>query len=116
MTLTVLGGSDYNIHHPNKVELYEITREQLELLARSGESDWKSKWQSALSILMTCLINIMALGWDTGSASFRLNLGIGLIALIVGIIFLVLYCRDRRKQNTMINEILQMPVQTKREE
>ena len=116
MTLTVLGGSDYNIHHPNKVDVYGITREQLYLLARSGESDWKGKWQSAFSILMTCLINIMALGWDTGSASFRLNLGIGLIALVIGIVFFVLHYRDRRKQNTMINEILQMPVQNPKEE
>ena len=112
MTLATLGNSEYLIHHPNQVEVYAVTREQLELLSKGAESDWKGRWQNAFSILITCLINIIALGWDTESASFRLNLGIGAIALALGFICLVFYLWDKWKQRSRLNEILKQPIQS----
>ncbi len=38
MTLSTLGNSEYLIHHPNQVELYAVTREQLEILKQPIQS------------------------------------------------------------------------------
>mgnify|MGYP003571398912 CR=1 FL=1 len=111
MIFSTLGNSDYLIHHPSQVELYAVTREQLELLSKGSESDWKGRWQNAFSIFITCLINIIALGWNTESASFRLNFAIGIIALGIGVICLIFYICDKLKQRSRLNEILKQPIQ-----
>ena len=112
MIFSTFGNSGYIIHHPDEVEVYAVTREQLELISREAESDWKSRWQNAYSILITCLINVIALGWSTDSPSFRMNIGIGLVALIFGTVSLIFYILDRRRQKSRLTEILSQPVQT----
>lgn len=112
MIITALGNSEYVIHHPSEVEVYAVTPEQLELLYRGAESDWKPRWQNSFSILLTCLINIIASGWNMESASFRLNLGIGLITLLLGGISLYFYVKDMRRHKSRLEEILKQPVQT----
>lgn len=106
MIFCTLGNSDYLIHHPSQVELYAVTREQLALLSKGSESDWKGRWQNAFSIFIICLINIIALGWNTESASFRLNFAIG-----IGVICLIFYICDKLKQRSRLNEILKQPIQ-----
>ena len=112
MIFSSLGDSKYVIHHPSQVEVYAVTREQLELLSKGGESDWKGRWQNAFSILITCLINIIALGWDMDSVSFRLNFAIGIIALVLGTICLLFYLWDKWKQRSRLKEILKQPIQS----
>ena len=111
MITTTLGNSEYIIHHTNQVEVYGVTREQLELISRGAESDWKSRWQNSFSILLTCLINIIALGWDMRSSSFRLNIGIGVISLLLGVMSLIFYVLDEKRQRSRLKDILKQPIQ-----
>ena len=111
MITTTLENSEYIIHHPNQVEVYGVTREQLELISRGAESDWKSRWQNSVSILLTCLINIIALGWDMRSSSFRLNIGIGVISLLLGVMSLIFYVFDEKRQRSRLKDILKQPIQ-----
>ena len=106
-----LGNSDYIIHHPNKVDLYAVTREQLELLSLGATSEWKGYFQNALSIFMTCIINILALGFDVGSKSFSLNVGLGIFAILICIFSFCMKSKDENKHSTRLNEILSQPVQ-----
>lgn len=111
MIFTTLGNSEYIIHHPSEVELFAVTREQLELIALEAESKWKARWQNAFSIMVTCLINTIAIGWDINSASFRMNVGIGTVALIFGVVSLVKYQRDMKHHRRRVDDILNQPVQ-----
>ena len=111
MITSTLGSADYIIHHPNSVDIYSVTREQLELLLASSASEWKSYFQNALSVILTCLINILALGFDATSTSFRLNIGLGILSGIICTLCFFMKCRDENKQTTRLNEILAQPVQ-----
>lgn len=93
------------------IDVYAVTKEQLELLAQGGDSEWKGRWQSAFSIVITCLINMIALGWDKESASFRLNFAIGIIGAAVGALCLGFFLWDKWKQHSRLRAILAQPVQ-----
>lgn len=111
MIFTSLGNSEYLIHHPSQVELFSVTREQLELLANGTSSNWEGKYYTAFSVFMTCLINILALGWNLDNASFRLNLGISIISFALGIFFYIKFKADKKRQNQRLNDILNQPLQ-----
>ena len=111
MMFSSLGESEYAIHHPSKIDVYTVTKEQLEIISKGGESDWKGRWQSAFSIVITCLINIIALGWNKDSVSFRLNLAIGSVGGVIGLFCLSFFLWDKWKQRSRIQEILSQPLQ-----
>lgn len=62
MITSTLGNADYIIHYPSKVDIYAVTREQLELLLASSASEWNGYFQNGLSVVLICIINILALG------------------------------------------------------
>ena len=64
------------------IELYAVTSEQLEILMQNPAAEWKGHIQTALSILITSIINMMAMGFDMSNASFRMNIGVGILSLL----------------------------------
>ena len=99
------------IYHTGKIDMHAVTREQLELLLTSSAPEWKGYFQNGLSVILTCIINILALGVDTNSASFSLNIGLGLLACIICALSFCMKCREDNKQATRLSEILNQPVQ-----
>ena len=109
--ISTLGNAEIVIHHPSRVDTYAVTSEQLELLAQNSSSEWKGHIQTALSVLTTSIINIMALGYDLSSASFRMNVGIGFLSLTATVISVKFYLSEKRKQDEKLRKILSQPVQ-----
>ena len=108
---STLGSSEYVIHHPNQVELYAVTSEQLEILMQNPAAEWKGHIQTALSILITSIINMMAIGFDMSNASFRMNIGIGVLSLLGFAIALKFYFSEKHNSNNRLHKILNQPVQ-----
>ena len=108
---STLGSSEYIIHHPSQIDIYAATSEQLEMLMLNRSSEWKGHVQTALSILITSIINMMALGYDMNNASFRMNIGIGLLSLAVGLIAIKFYLLEKHKSEERLAKILSQPVQ-----
>ena len=98
-------------YHPSKVDVYAVTREQLELVSQGHASDWTGYFQNALSVMLTCAINILALGWHPETASFSLNAGLGMLSLSAGAVSLYMAYREGHKRERRLAEILMQPVQ-----
>lgn len=101
MITTTLGDTHFLIHHPNEVEVFALTKEQIVLLYKDDASEWKGKASSAISIFMTCIINLLAFGWQADNVSFRLNAGIGVISFVC---WVFLYIFTQLKKNNAIKE------------
>ena len=108
---STLGSSEYIIHHPSQIDIYAATNEQLEMLMLNRSSEWKGHIQTALSILITSIINMMALGYDMSNASFRMNLGIGMLSFVAGLIAIKFYVLEKRRSEERLAKILSQPVQ-----
>ena len=116
MIAGTLGNTDYIIHHPSKVDVYAVTREQLELISQTQENEWKGYFQNALSVMLTSVINVLALGWKPDAATFSLNFGLGVLALVVAAISILMMYREGHKRDARLTEILKQPVQSLRVE
>lgn len=110
--INTLGNAELIIHHTNHIDIYAITSEQLELLRHNASSEWRGHIQTALSILTTSIINMMALGFDLNSASFRMNIGLAVLSLSAGALFTKFYLSEKRKQEDKLRKILNQPIQT----
>ena len=93
------------------IETYDVTSEQLEILMQNPAAEWKGHIQTALSILITSIINMMAIGFDMGNASFRMNIGVGVLSLVGFSIALKFYFSEKCNSNNRLQKILKQPVQ-----
>ena len=93
------------------IETYDVTIEQLEILMQNPAAEWKGHIQTALSILITSIINMMAIGFDMGNASFRMNIGVGVLSLVGFSIALKFYFSEKCNSNNRLQKILKQPVQ-----
>ena len=109
--ISVLGNSELIIHHSSYINIYAVTSEQLELLKQNTSSEWKGYIQTAISVLTTTIINIMAIGFDVNNASFRMNIGLGFFSLLAAAISTKFYIAAKQKQEDKVKKILSQPVQ-----
>ena len=93
------------------IETYDVTSEQLEILMQNPAAEWKGHIQTALSILITSIINIMAIGFDMSNASLRINVGVGVLSLVGFSIALKFYFSAKRNSNNRLHKILSQPIQ-----
>ena len=93
------------------IKIYDVTSEQLELLMQNPAAEWKGHIQTALSILITSIINMMAIGFDMSNASFRMNIGVGVLSLVGFTIALKFYFSEKRNSNNRLLKILSQPIQ-----
>ncbi len=107
-----LGDSRLTLHHPDKIHMYSVTREQLLLLYEKAQSERNSYYPTAFSIMVTCLINCIVSLNDTKSNIFIGNSIIGVAALIIGVIFFCVAKWKQRSNKLLLTEILSQPIQT----
>ena len=93
------------------IELYDVTTEQLEILMQNPAAEWKGHIQTALFILITSIINMMAIGFDMSNASFRMNIGVSVLSLVGFTIALKFYFSEKHNSNNRLQKILTQPVQ-----
>jgi nitrogen fixation/metabolism regulation signal transduction histidine kinase len=92
---------------------YTLTGEELEQLKSSMQNSWKDFCIACLALGFPCLINARSEASQqkvfSPTLSFNLNLVIGLIGVLFGIIFLILWQKTKGSCDRVIEKIINKP-------
>jgi hypothetical protein len=99
-------------YNPERVD-YTLTGEELEQLKSSMQNSWKDFCIACLALGFPCLINAISEASQqkvfSPTLSFNLNLVIGLIGVLFGIIFLILWQKTKGSCDRVIEKIINKP-------
>lgn len=99
-------------YDPERVD-YALTGEELENLQNNTQSNWKDFSIGSIAVGIPCTINAFTeLGKQTifePTLSFNINLVIGILGLVLGSIFFILWRKSKRDNLLLLEKIKNKP-------
>jgi hypothetical protein len=105
------GTGSFIRYNPQRVD-YSISESELNNLREAGSNQWKDFSLVSISLGIPCLINAIH---DTPepfklTLALFLNYFIGILGLVLGLVFCILYLKTRKNFNSILNAIKNKPI------
>ena len=102
----------YIRYNPERID-YALTGEELEQLQNNSHSNWKDFCIGSIAVGVPCLINAFTeLGKQqefTPTLTFNINLVIGILGVVLGLMFLILWRKSKIECTALMDRIKNKP-------